>query len=305
MKLKRIAIFFLLFIVLFYLTGCENKDENEELIEKTDSSIKYLDTSLISLLNKLNNLSFENYYVSTEKVKLDSSSSNKDSGSSESSENSESGQSGEQEAGNKNGDKSSSSKKDESESLITINEIKSKNVLVSDKNDIKWDEIKKEAESLYEVWNSILIDLYKLGISNDEILKFSDYMDNTITNIKQENKGNSLISIANLYNILPNFLNSYSKDRNRTNLQATKAHIVNAYSAVGNKDWNTVKSEVSFAEQSYSSVLSDTDFVNKNSYNTNKTYVSLKELQNSIDTQDEEIFYIKYKNFMEEMNIIS
>ena len=99
-------------------------------------------------------------------------------------------------------------------------------------------------------------------------------------------------------------MDAYSAQRTNINLKWTKAHILKAYSSVNRGDWNTVTSEVGQAEQAYNAVLSDVEFVNKKSYNTNKTYVTLKELQNSIASSDEDIFYIKYKNLMEEINLL-
>ena len=41
-----------------------------------------------------------------------------------------------------------------------------------------------------------------------------------------------------------------------------------------------------------------------NEYKVNKTYILVKELQNSLDLQDKEVFYIKYKNLLESINTL-
>lgn len=311
MKTRKLFIVLILIILVFTLSSCKSKEdtENELLREKTNSSIKYLDTTLISILNKLNNISFENFYVTTEKVDLnnnkqnisnssDESQSSDSSGGKEESSNSESGSGGE----SKQGESDNSSKPDKS--LITVSDMKSHNILLSDKNSIDWDNIKADIENLYSSWNAIIIDLYKIGINNDDILNFSAYLDEALSNIKQEKRENALTSLASLYNMIPKFKTSYSNNNTEINILWTKAHVVKAYSSVGIKDWNTVMSEMGEAEKAYSAVISDAEFVNSKSYNTNKTYVCLKELQNSVAKQDEDIFYIKYKNFMEEINML-
>lgn len=65
------------------LAGCGKQNEEELLNQKVDEEINFLDSTLVSLLNKLNNISFENYYVTTEKVKLDDESQSNDSKKSE------------------------------------------------------------------------------------------------------------------------------------------------------------------------------------------------------------------------------
>lgn len=303
MRLKKIALIILFLTFVILLSGCENKNEEDQMKQKTDASIQFLDDSLISMLNGLNNISYVNYYVTTEKVKVDSKSksgsdSSENSKSSEVSQGNDSNQnSGEQSSEGKNGQQNDNEK-------ITVSDMKSKNILLSDRSTINWEKLKSEIENLYSSWNTILIDLYKLGISNDDIFKFSSYLDNTVASMKMESRESTLLNLSALYGILPSFMDSYSDNRTSINIKWTKAHIIRAYSAVGNKDWNTVVSEIAQADQSYGAVMSDADFVNEKSYNTNKTYVSLKEMQNSLSLQDEDIFYIKYKNFMQEINLL-
>lgn len=292
MRFKKALYIFLLIFLAILLTGCGNKDENKTLKQKASASIQYLDNSLISILNSLNNISLKNYYVATDKVELDSDSSDESSSSTQ--ESNSSGVSND----------SKESKDGEGKKTITINNMKSTSILLSKRNDLDWDSIKSEIENLYSIWNSIIIDLYKLGISNEDILRFSDDLDKAVVNVKQENRELCLIYISNLYNTLPTFLTIFSDDGVKTNLQWVKAHILKAYVSASNKDWNTVNSEISLADQSYSAVMSNAEFVNKKSYNTNKTYVSLKELQNAVSLQDEDVFFIKYKNFIEEINLL-
>ena len=38
----------------------------------------------------------------------------------------------------------------------------------------------------------------------------------------------------------------------------------------------------------------------KNNYDTNKKYILLNEIQSAANTKDKDVFFIKYKNFVEE-----
>lgn len=295
MRIKRFLCIFIIILLLFIMTGCNNND-TEVLKQKTDEEIEYLDATLISLLNKLNSISFDNYYVTTEKVKLNAESKESSGNDSNQDKSKGNGDSSKSEESSGNG------KKDESE--INVSNMKSQNILLGDRNSTDWENIKIEIENLYSSWNSIIIDLYKLGINNEDILKFSNNLDTALTNIKQENKVGSLLSCANLYALLPVFKSSYSDNKTNINIMWTKVHVINAYSSVGNNDWDNVSKEIGQADQAYSAVMGDMNFTNEKSYNVNKTYVTLKELQNSIVNNDEDIFYIKYKNFMQEVNLL-
>ena len=43
---------------------------------------------------------------------------------------------------------------------------------------------------------------------------------------------------------------------------------------------------------------------NEKEYHLNKAYILLKDLQNTVDKNDADIFYLKYKNLLEELNIL-
>ena len=58
-------------ILFFSLIGCSKskEDENKSIKEKVNSEMIYLDGKIITMLNKLNNISFSNYKVISEDVK--------------------------------------------------------------------------------------------------------------------------------------------------------------------------------------------------------------------------------------------
>ena len=69
MKKINILIFTLItFFILFGITGCSSKEYT--LNDKAKSEIDYLSTKFINILNKLNNITFENYKVTTFKTEL-------------------------------------------------------------------------------------------------------------------------------------------------------------------------------------------------------------------------------------------
>lgn len=97
-------------------------------------------------------------------------------------------------------------------------------------------------------------------------------------------------------------MQNYSNDINQTNIEFTKSNILNAYALLENGDWAGVDTEVAKAVDNFTKVTNDVEFVQNKEYNVSKSFVLLKELQNSLALRDSEVFYIKYKNFIQEMS---
>ena len=67
--LRKLSIIFLIIITLFSLTGCNKNKDDSIKKEKVNQEMSYLDSKIIAMLNRLNNISFSNYKVVSEDVK--------------------------------------------------------------------------------------------------------------------------------------------------------------------------------------------------------------------------------------------
>ena len=291
MKLNK-KIIILLFLILFILTGCSK--ESPSLNEKAKDELEYLSLKIINILNRLNNITFENYQVTAENVNL-----SKESAESEkSSESSSSQSSGNQPAQVKESSNSSSN--------IIASQLSPNTILNPVSAEIDWPGIKNEIENIYYSWNTVLIDFNQLDINNDDILGFSSDLDKATMYIKNEDKANALLAMANLYDYLPNYAETISNDMAYNNIIKTKAFILNAYSLLETGNWNDILVEIDKANETFRQVTTDATFVSEHSYRVNKTYVLLNELRNSVNrTKDRDVFLIQYRNLMEEINELS
>ena len=122
--------------------------------------------------------------------------------------------------------------------------------------------------------------------------------------IKEENKQNALDALANLYNYLPDFIENSTDDTNKKILIRTKNNIFKAYSLLDKNDWNAITENVNLANQEFTKMLTNSQSSNKNQYIINKAYVQINELQKSTQTKEKEIFLIKYKNLLDELENI-
>lgn len=309
-KYQKIAyiflVIFVLSIVFILFKSYADINKNEDEKEKTETEIQRIELSFVNMFNELNNIKFENYRINTsqinkEDLKDNSSSSASEttpsSGGSSSSESSSSGDQGESQK--ENGSSQSSEESKENQNY----EMKLSGVLTNN-SDINWENLKNEVEILYSAIPSLTIDLYKININKEKITNFNQEYDNLMKAIKEENKQNALDALANLYNYLPDFIENSTDDINEKILIRTKNNVFKAYSLLDKNDWNAITENVNLANQEFTKILTDSQSSNKNQYIINKAYVQINELQNSTQTKEKEIFLIKYKNLLEELENI-
>lgn len=285
---KKIIIFFILLILIagssFAIWKNKEKPNDEEKINsKLDSEMEYLNTSLISIANGLNNIVIQEYEIT------------------ESSNNNTSSDSSNNTNKNDNSSKENSSNESNNETS-KISFSMTQNTINTD--EIDWKNLESEISNLYKSWSEIIIDLNKVNGNNENILKFSNDLDETTKYIKAQDKVNSLSMVAKLYSYLPQFMELYEKDGRKIAFMQTKTNIIRAYSIIEQEKWEEIKKEISSSINSFNTILNDVNN-NKNQYNINKTYVLLNEFNNSIDTNDKEILYIKYRNLIQEIEYLN
>lgn len=302
-KLKLFFFILFLFFLVFTLTGCSNKDNNNK--EKAVSEVKYLENRIINLANSINNIKYENYKITTSKIEedktSDSSKSTDKSNDNSSSENSKEGSS----SGSQGGEKSQSNGESEQSESQSNNKytLEKTSTLSNTNNDVDWKHIKNEVEIMYSSIPTITLDLYSLNTNQDEILNFNNELDKLTIAVKEENKEKTLIGLSRLYNYLPKYLDIICDDKTYTSLIKTKTNVINAYSILDTGDWNKISRYIDSAIEEYSNILNDIDD-NSTTYSVNKGYIMLNELKNVTKLKDKEVFLIKYKNLLEEFNSI-
>ncbi len=302
-KNKNIKIVIIAILTLFFLTGCSEKTDTD-LNTKVISELEYIDMKTIDMLNKLNNISFESYYIVSEQVQFDGEEKQTSQNQSEkSSENANATEEGEN-SGNTNqqGDKQAQSETN-NEKINATNMVMNAE-LDKDRNDIDWTTVKNEIELLEESWSIIILDLYTLNVKSETIQEFSNKLNTCLVTIRDENKEQSLMTLASLYSSIPEILQELNAEKNMLKIKQTQNYVINAYVLAENMDNIEIEKNLKQAINIYSEIMSDIDYTKDKTQKTNKVYVLLNEILNSISKKDADVFYIKYKNFMKEIQSI-
>ena len=295
--LRKNTLAILILSIVFLLTGCSintGEDENSKK-EKLNQEMSYLDNKIITMMNRLNNISFSNYKVISEEVKEEKTGNNSSQDTGSSSESSS--------KGNESSGQQQSSEGSEDNHIFKM----SQDVLLLNSDEqneeIKWEEIRKDIENIYTVWATISIDLASIGVNNQDITEFNNILDDVAIDAKEKNKESSLTNLSMLYNLIPKYMNSYSEELNK-NIKATKAYVLTSYSLVNTEKWDEARLNLTKANEAFSNVITRQDNYPNRELNINRSYLLLNDLKQSIEKKDKQIFYVRYKNLMHELNII-
>lgn len=298
-----IIIFSIILSALIYIKFFSiNKSEDYAILrEKGEGEIIYLDSTIIELLNKLNNISYSRYQVTIEQINENQQQSNSQS-------NSEGSSGSENSSGNE--DKSASSDTDSAAEATNESEnrtsrlTKTNSLLMSDYNNISWNEISYGIESLYTAWPTISLDMKALNVKDEDISNFSVTLDGVAQAVKNNDKNNCLINLYNLYTMLPRFLSYFLFDDTKINIYNTKAYVLNAYISASNDNWQEMNTSIEQAINSFSGVMNSKNIEDTETSTLDKTNSLLQELKRGVNLQDKEIFYLKYKLTIEQLEIL-
>lgn len=288
-----------MFILLFVLTGCSNQNSQnnqDNLKSKVKEEISYLDNNLISILNIVNNLSYDNYKVSSKNIQSNKSDNNEKQNNSTEQESQPSGdlsqQGGKTESNSQNSGNSS-----QTQSIMTMEK---NGVLTSRGKKTDWDLLKGLLEALYSSWSTIALDMNGLNINSEDILSFNTFLNYATKSVKDENKNDTMNNLLKLYALLPKYSSSVADDI-FTNLLDTKVQVLNAYVLTEDKNWDEINKRLENAINEYGNIINNIEINTRNPAGVSQTYILLKELQRCTSVKDVDIFYINYKNFMQEI----
>lgn len=273
--IKTLSIIFLVALVIIFFSGCsKQKTDEEQLRDKNISEIDYLDNYIMLMLNSINDIDLKQYDAKIEKTE------NLNEILQESEE---------------------TSSEDTGNNVVQYSMVPN-TILNADKT-INWKNLKLEIENLNNTWPSIIVDLYKANVDNKKLTEFSDLINTCIGNIKNENRTETLNSLAKLYEYIPVFLEKIVTDDQQVALAKTKVEVIKAYVNIDFENWDGFKSNLDSAISNFEPIVNNTNEAEKE-YNIRKAYVLLQEFKNAVDTKDKDLLFMKYKNLMEELIIL-
>ncbi len=323
-------------LVSMKVVNGKEKEDKELLLSKITDELSFIDYNIIDAMNKLNNINVTRYKVYTKIInngKDSPNSSNIDQGTSGGNpEQSESGNadqssseesSGESSSSSNGGQSSSGGSSSSSENKSSSNgggsssESSSGNsngtnkketdltlvnsLTESDGQETNWDTITNIYENLVSTWPTTQLDLKKAGIDNERLENNNIHLNGIAQSILNKDKNSCLINLYNLYSQIPSYMEILSTDDYTTNLYSTKMELLNAYSLANSNKWIEITSSIKSAEEKFEKIVNSAKN-EKEKNNLEKIYTMIKNLENTVALNNKNIFYMQYKNVIQEIS---
>jgi hypothetical protein len=299
-----IAIIIIIISIITIVYSYSNKTPEVDVYQKIDEEISYVDRRVLELMKMLNNLDIE--YMITNNVinatgENTSSDSTKSDTDTESSKQASEGESGTDKSSQADGGEESNGKQGNS---ITISTKESQSILLRDRNDINWTYIQTELENLINSWSVITIDLKSINTNNDDILAFNTNAETALKYVQEKNKSNALISLSNLYGLLPKYAEKCNKDFKDLEILYIKYDVLVAYALIETNQWDKISTFLGDADNRNLRLINSDNAEVKNNQNIQKSYILLKEFIKSANEKNVDMCYMKFYYLIDELEKI-
>ena len=234
-----------IFITVYSFAG--KVQETTDIRDKAKQELIYLDKRLVSVINSLNNLDAESLIVNNE-ITIDKAN-----------------------GGSNEGENKDSSNETESKAEVTT--INTKSILTRDKNDIDWKYINTTLEEVNSSWAIINLDLKSNGVKDESLSSFGSNMDMLLKYTSAQDKQNSLISLANLYSLIPDYESNLQNESRDVELKYLKSSVISSYALLDTDRWADIYLMINDAEMNMSKLMGITN----NSIGMQKIELELKE----------------------------
>lgn len=295
-------------IILICIVACvvfiisKNNSKDISLQAKTEDEIEHLEEKIVAMMNSLNKITLSNSVLVEEKTNENSQTSGNTKQSNDNSqEDGEESSSQSSDSSSSSGSSNSDSDKENTTKGNSKYEIVNDSILANQNQTVDWEYIKSSAETIHSSWATLTIDLHSLNVNNQDILNFSNVLDQVTLSVKQEDKTATLNNLASLYAFFPIYIKQISNDSEKINIDYTKTCVLNSYALVEQNKWDEMKLQVTNGINYFTNILNSVNDEKQNQNKLSKTYVLLNELNNSIDLKDKDLYMIKYRNVMEEL----
>ena len=299
-----VSILFISLIASSLIAYAGSFKQEISLEEKTTQELQYIDNRLITILGQFNGLYMEDYDLQLSAKKTSPEEQQSEETNTQTESNSQTGSSSNTSQSN-NESTSNTSNNMNTTNNNQVNQTQNRILLYQGKYPTNWEFIQLEAEKLYQTWNTVSLDLNTLNVDSNLILSFSDYMNNATQNIKNRDKAKSMIAFTNMYQLLPQYIKSYSNGNQKTIISEIKSNVVVSYTNITTGNWDKATQNLVQAEQLFSNMLNTININYENQTTMNQTYILINELKRAVDIKDREIFYIQFQNLISKMQLLN
>lgn len=163
-----------------------------------------------------------------------------------------------------------------------------------EEDEFKWDYVKGDIQRINNSWDMLILDLTEVNVSNQDIMNFSNDLNDLLISVGKENEINMLEKLNDMYAKIIIFKQAYSEEKNKIEKNKIKSEVLTVYTLVNKQEYEAAKSQANNTIENYKRLMNDIQYAEENAYNLNKIYVLLEEYNNSIQTQNYDLVRMKY-----------
>ncbi len=105
----------------------------------------------------------------------------------------------------------------------------------------QWDYVKGDIQKINSLWNTLILDLTEINVSNEEIIGFSTDLNDLLISISKESEVTMLDKLSSLYARVISFKQAYSQNKNKIQKNKIKSETLAVYCAVNKDDYEAAK----------------------------------------------------------------
>lgn len=165
-----------------------------------------------------------------------------------------------------------------------------------------WNMVNNDTQKIGKVLDTLMLDFGEAKISNEELNKFRNELNNILISSSAEDEKALLTSASNLYSLLPDYYGKFSNDNNKKDIMTLKSLVLQSYVNSYFLNWQEAKNKAQSAESKYKEMSDNLEYMKEYSHNLNKIYILVEEFKNAVDLEQSDLAKIKYINFIEKVD---
>ena len=163
-----------------------------------------------------------------------------------------------------------------------------------EEEEFKWEYIKGDMQKINNIWNTLILDLTEVNVSNQDIIGFSNDLNDLLISVSKESEVVMLEKLNDMYAKVIVFKQAYSQNKNQIQKNKIKSEVLATYVLINQDDYEEAQAKAISTIETYKSMMNDIQYAEENAYNLNKIYVLLEEFSNAIQTQNYDLIRMKY-----------
>lgn len=163
-----------------------------------------------------------------------------------------------------------------------------------EKDSLNWEDVSRDFKKVADSIDVIIIDLTSLEIDNNDVMDLQAKVNDVNYAISEKSEGGLLVSISNLYSLIPKYIKQYNSDNVLVKTKQIKSNLLNGVTCAFLEEYGNGLNYIIDAEKVYNELIQNQEYLKDNSYKVNKNYVEIEQLKIAVEDKKIDSIFDKY-----------